>query len=91
MEKHFELPRKLNREGLLLGIKQRRGGVPSERRLVEGGVKLKQLAAERVLTIQNGSGVSHIMKEGPIIEKLVALEEVAVKVKVTREEEMFCQ
>jgi len=31
------------------------------------------------------------MKEVPIIEKLVTLEEVAVKIKVSREEERACQ
>jgi hypothetical protein len=56
--------------------------VPSEKRRSECGPNLKQLAAERVLNIQNGSGVSHILKEGPTLEKLVALEEVAVKVKL---------
>jgi len=59
--------------------------------VVEGGRELKKLVAKKELTIQKGSGVSHSMKEGSIIDKLVALEEVAVKIKVNREEDMLRQ
>ena len=53
----------------------------------EVSLGLKKLAAKKVLKIQKGFGVSYTMKEVPIIEKLVAFELVAVKYKVSREEE----
>jgi hypothetical protein len=46
---------------------------------------LKVLAAKRVLRIQEEAGVSHTLKEGGIIDKLVELEEVAVKIKDGKE------
>jgi len=50
------------------------------------GKHLKVLAAKRVLEIQKESGVSFSPSEGGIIEKLVQLEDVAVKAKACREE-----
>jgi len=44
-----------------------------------------------VLKIQKGSGVSYTTKEGPVIEKLVAMKEASVKYKVSREEERVRQ
>jgi hypothetical protein len=61
--------------------------VRQSRRVIDEGAMLKKLAAKKELSIQKGSGVSHSMKEGPIIDKLVALEEVAVKFRLNREEE----
>jgi hypothetical protein len=52
--------------------------------------ELKRLAAKKVLKIQKGSRVSYYMKEGPIIEKLVALEEASVNYKISREEDRWC-
>lgn len=54
----------------------------SQLRVDEGTLNtLKVLAAKRELGIQNIIGVSHSLEEGGIIEKLVHLEEVAVKIK----------
>jgi len=50
------------------------------------GKSLKVLAAKKVLKIQMKSGISSNLKDGTLIDKLVDLEEVAVKLKVSREE-----
>jgi hypothetical protein len=47
---------------------------------------VKELAARKELGIQNKVGVSHSLEEGSTLEKLVFLENVAVKLKVKREE-----
>ena len=48
--------------------------------------ELKVLAAKRVLKIQKESGVSFPSSEGGIIEKLVRMEDVAAKLKASRED-----
>jgi hypothetical protein len=49
------------------------------------GKKLKVLAAKKFLATQREVGVSFPMKEGGIIEKLVVLEDKAVKIMASRE------
>jgi len=48
------------------------------------GKQLKVLAAKKVLVTQKEAGVSFTMKEGGIIDKLVDLEDKAVKAKTSR-------
>jgi hypothetical protein len=50
-----------------------------------GGKNFKVLAAKKELVTQKKVGVSHSLKEGGIIDKLVEVEDKAVKLKVSKE------
>jgi hypothetical protein len=49
-----------------------------------GGKNFKVLAAKKELVTQKKVGVSHSLKEGGIIDKLVEMEDKAVKLKVSK-------
>jgi hypothetical protein len=71
----------------LLMQKQLNSVVETQSQNVDGtGKSLKVLAAKKVLKIQKKAGISSTLKDETMIEKLVDLEEVEVKHKVSREE-----